>query len=218
MTLCIPAIYSTPATSWWGHITHSWLICCFWYHWSFHPSHWSSNLVRSWWSQLARLMSYLTLLGSLYTWFHLCILHSFLWFNPRLCTWPTTFHSLYNLVISKNSIKYHFYADDTRLYIFFTPTKFALSLESLNTTFTEILSWMNYSSIHLKPKFFLFHKKTSQIFLILQTYLSVMISSQSVPSSKIFKVSSLGSFPPPLIVYPDFESCCTHTLCPIEWY
>ena len=48
-------------------------------------------------------------------------------------------------------------------------------------------------------------------FLILQTYLSVMISSQSVPSSKLFKASSLGSFPPPLIVYPDFESCCSYT-------
>ena len=37
--------------SWWGHVTHfSWLICCFWYCRSFHPSQSSSKLVWSWWS------------------------------------------------------------------------------------------------------------------------------------------------------------------------
>ena len=46
-------------------------------------------------------------------------------------------------VISKNSLKYYLYSDDTQLYISFTPTNSALSLETLTTTFTDILSWMN---------------------------------------------------------------------------
>ena len=43
------------------------------------------------------------------------------------------------------------YADDTQLYISFTPTNSALSLDTLTTTFNDILSWMNLNKLLLNP-------------------------------------------------------------------
>ena len=40
---------------------------------------------------------------------------------------------------------------DTQLYISFTPTNSALSLETLTTTFNDILSWMNLNKLLLNP-------------------------------------------------------------------
>ena len=85
-------------------------------------------------------------------------------------------------VISKNSIKYHLSADDTQLYISFTPSNSTSSLEILSNTFSDILSWMNSNKLLFDPSktefLLLVQNNNGSNFLNSQLYLS-MISSQS---------------------------------------
>ena len=45
----------------------------------------------------------------------------------------------------------YLYADDTQLYISFTPSNSTSSLEMLSNTFSDILSWMNSNKLLLNP-------------------------------------------------------------------
>ena len=83
---------------------------------------------------------------SLNLWFHLCIFYSFMWCTPKFRSWPTAFYSWYCsswFDDLKKFLNIILYAGDTQLYISFTSTNSVLSLETLTTTFTVILSWIN---------------------------------------------------------------------------
>ena len=80
----------------------------------------------------------------------------------------------------KNSLKYHLYADDTQLYISFTPTNSALSLESLTNTFTDIL---NPSKI----EFLLIGTKQQRLKFSDLTNLS--LSNDVIPFSSLLAIS-----------------------------
>ena len=87
-------------------------------------------------------------------------------------------------VISKNSLKYHLYADDIQLYISFTPTNSALCLETLTTTFTDILSWMNLNKLLLNPsKTEFLHIGTKQQRLKFSDLTNLSLSNDIIPVS-----------------------------------
>ena len=101
----------------------------------------------------SHLISHLALMQS-HQWFHLCILYSPVVY-PKFRTCPllsTLYTTPLGSVISNNSIKYHFVRWwHSQLYISFSPTNSALSLETLTNTFTDILFWMNLNKLLLNP-------------------------------------------------------------------
>ena len=64
--------------------------------------------------------------------------------------------SLYTTPLSKvisayETISYHFYADDTQLYISLTPSNFATAISTLQKCLTDVQSWMATNKLKLNP-------------------------------------------------------------------
>ena len=70
--------------------------------------------------------------------------------GPILFSMYTT--PLSKLISSHNIIKYHFYADDTQLYVQLTPTNCNTTKASLQECLSDVQRWMNRNKLKLNPE------------------------------------------------------------------
>ena len=63
----------------------------------------------------------------------------------NMCTTPLT------SCMTSRSLSHHLYADDTKLFIYFTPKTFITAVTQLQDTISDISSWMIYNLILLNP-------------------------------------------------------------------
>ena len=83
--------------------------------------------------------------------------------GPMLFSLYTT--PLAKIISSHESIRYHFYADDTQLYVQITPENFTTSFSILQNCFSDVQKWMASSRLKLNPdktEFILFGSKTQR--------------------------------------------------------
>ena len=114
-------------------------------------------------------------------WFRITSLSTFLWRTPRLCPWPYPFqqvHHTLSTLISSRSLNHHIYADDTQIFIFFSPKYFTTAITQLQNTITDISSWITANLLSLNPS------KTEFMFIGLPQQISkISNSSLSLPSN-----------------------------------
>jgi exonuclease III len=54
-------------------------------------------------------------------------------------------------LLSKTTVDHHLYADDTQLFISFSPSQFSTSINHLQSTFSDVSSWMSANLLSLNP-------------------------------------------------------------------
>ena len=76
------------------------------------------------------------------------------WCTTRICTWALAFFSIHytpELRSSDASIKFHFYADDTQLYISFSSSDSDQKLDHLSSVLDQVYSWFCANRLSVNP-------------------------------------------------------------------
>ena len=150
--------------------------------------------------------------------FHLIffsLIPSHLWRSARLCPWSYPFNlytKLLSSLISSSNGSHLLYADDTQLFISFTPKNFSLAISDLQSTVSLISSWMSSNNHTLNPSKseFLLIGLPQPTCQIINPYLSCPLHSLSYPllPQKI-SASSLTPSSLSLSKSPSFQALVT---------
>ena len=107
-----------------------------------------------------------------------------------------------SIILSHSSINYHFYADDTQLYIALSPANLSHSIQKLKNCLNDIQNFMFTNKLKLNPdktEFILIGSKHNNSFLTFQSTFMVIRSHQQ----KVSKTSQWCLIP----VSPSLTMC-----------
>src|SRR5688572_195391 len=65
--------------------------------------------------------------------------------------WPSFVYIIHHTIMSIASLRYHFYADDTQIYISFDSLSCDSSVQLLSAVFDEVQPWMASNKLLLNP-------------------------------------------------------------------
>ena len=114
-----------------------------------------------------------------------------------------------SIIHSHSSINYHFYADDTQLYITLSPENFSHSIQKLKNCLNDIQNFMFANKLKLNPdktEFILIGSQTNSSLIFLSIFWEI--------SSRQHKVS--GTLEWCLTLISISQTTCHRSLSPLE--
>ena len=116
-------IFSSIIRNYWNYVSPAWLA-------------WSTTTAIVI-AVISQIISLLSILHCQHQRHQIFSVSASVWYSSRFCPWSSSFYSLHtphSHIISRASVNYKLYADDTQLYLSFSPCNFPQNIQLLQNT------------------------------------------------------------------------------------